>query len=304
MQTGHYMPAFSHVRDMAQPPPGLLVLWYNYYTTTSSYYDRNGDKVSDLPLGQLDPGLADTDFDVDINGYALAPAIFWASNKTILGGARYMAGVVPVYFWANADIALQPMGETSAKISGMADWYFNPLTLSWGYEHMDLTVAYGFTAPVGRYEFGADDNIGLGFWTHQVQSFGYYYPVVDKSTALMLGLTYELNSDMEGADFNPGNRFSLEWGLSQYLSEKLEVSVQGGHNWQATDDRGSDVDYDASIHDKKSTIGFAAGYWVWPGRMQLTGKYTHDFGMRQRFKTNAFMLNLTFVANALTGSKE
>ena len=50
----------------------------------------------------------------------------------------------------------------------------------------------------------------------------------------MLGLTYELTTEIKDAEVNPGNRFTLEWGFSQYLSERLEVAVQGGFNWPAS----------------------------------------------------------------------
>ena len=202
-QTGHYMTAFSNIRDMAAPPPGFFVLWYNYYATTGSYYDRNGDKLDVLPLSELDPEYPDVAFDINFRGFATAPAFFWAANKTILGGARYMAGFVPVYFTSHADIWTELTDTQSDNISGFADFYFAPLTLAWAKDKMDLTVSYGFTAPTGRYETGADDNIGLGFWTHQFQGYGYYYPVPDQSTALMLGLTYELNGKISGEDFNP-----------------------------------------------------------------------------------------------------
>ena len=46
----------------------------------------------------------------------------------------------------------------------------------------NLTTAYSFAAPTGRYELGADDNIGLGFWTHQFQGFGYYFPFEHRPT--------------------------------------------------------------------------------------------------------------------------
>ena len=72
-----------------------------------------------------------------------------------------------------------------------------PVGLSWALGQFDATFFYGFTAPTGRYTTGADDNIGLGFWTHQFQGFGYFYPNPSQATALMLGLTYELNSEIE-----------------------------------------------------------------------------------------------------------
>jgi hypothetical protein len=310
LQTGHYMPAFSHVRDMGKPPPGFFVLLYNYYAFTDTYVDRDGNKFSTIPLDQIDPELPPVDLAIKLTSFATVPAFFWASPFEILG-ATWLIGTTPLYSSSTASFITESRGGTidseyntvtKDRVSGFGDLYVQPLGLCWGFNQFDLTAVYGFTAPTGRYTPGADDNVGLGFWTHQVQAWGNYYPVEDQSTALVLGLTYELSGDLKGEDFNPGNRFSLEWGISQYLSERLELAVMGGHNWQVTEDRGSDVYWDPSYFDRKSTLAFTAGYWVWPGRMQITGKYAFDFAVRQRFKTNFFMLNLTFITNALTGS--
>lgn len=308
-QTGAYTAAFTNVRDMAQPPPGLFALWYNYYGTTDTYFDRNGDENSTLPLDLLDPSLPAIDLDSNIGSFITVPAIYWASPETMLGGARFMVGVTPSYMSVSTDITgrlTTAQGDTSissnSQFSGFGDLSFSPAGLYWGFKKFDISVIYGITAPTGRYETEADDNIGLGFWTHQPQVFGFYYPVEDKSTALMLGLTYELNGDVKGEDFNPGNRFSLEWGLSQFFTDELELAVQGGHNWQATDDRGSEVDWNASVHDRKSTLGFMASYWL-TDQFNINAKYNMDFGLRQRFKVNAFMLNIVFVTNTLTGNK-
>ena len=310
-QTGHYMPAFSHVRDMGKPPPGFFVLLYNYLAFTDTYVDRDGNHYNSIPLDMLDPALPPVDLSIKLNSFATVPAFFWASSFEFLGGANLLVGVVPLYSTSKASFITEARGGVQdtiyntagdARVSGFGDLFVQPLGLCWGFNQFDLTLTYGFTAPTGRYTTGADDNVGLGFWTHQVQAWGNYYPVADQSTALVLGLTYELNGFEKDADFNPGNRFSLEWGVSQYVSERLELAVMGGHNWQVTDDRGSEVYWDPSLHDRKSSLAFTAGYWVWPGRMQLTGKYAFDFGIRQRFKTNFFMLNMTFITNALTGS--
>jgi hypothetical protein len=99
----------------------------------------------------------------------------------------------------------------------------------------------------------------------------------------------------------PGNRFSLEWGVSQYLSERLELGVQGGHNWQISDDSGDNVYWDPTFHDRKSTLAFSAGYWPWKEHLNLTLKYSFDYGIRQRFKNNCFMVNLVFVPGILDG---
>lgn len=311
-QTGAYMPAFSNARDMAAAPAGFFVLMYNYYAFTDTYVDQNGTKYNSIPLDMLDPGLPeDVDLSIKMNSYAAVPAFFWASPFQFLGGARWLIGTTPLYSTSKVSLITE-QGDGSidsdynasadARVSGFGDLFVQPLGLSWAFPRVDVTLAYGFTAPTGKYTTGADDNVGLGFWTHQVQAWGNFYPVEDQSTDLVLGLTYEMNGELKDADFNPGNRLSLEWAISQYVSDRMELAVMGGHNWQVTDDRGSVVDWDPSFHDKKSTLSFTAGYWVWNQRMQLTAKYAFDYACAQRFKTNFFMLNLTFITNALTGS--
>jgi len=72
---------------------------------------------------------------------------------------------------------------------GAGDVFVEPLWLDWSFKHWDLGLAYGFYAPVGRYDTETmnlpavgpitveeEDNIGLGFWTHQVQGAVSWYP--------------------------------------------------------------------------------------------------------------------------------
>lgn len=308
-QTGAYLPAFANVRDMSQSPPGLFVLWYNYYGYTDRYFDKDGNETNTIPNGFIDPSIPAIDLDINVKSFVTVPALYWAAEKKILGGARYMVGITPSYMWVDIKTTMTidlGVSDTTvidnSELNGFGDLAFSPGGLFWGFKHLDISLIYGLTAPTGRYEAGADDNIGLGFWTNQVQGFGYYYPVEDKSTALMLGLTYEFTGKVKGEDFNPGNRFTLEWGFSQYLSDKLELAMQGGHNFQVTDDEGSDVFWDASNHDKKSTVGFMVNYWL-TEQFGLNAKYNFDFGSHQRFKANAFMLNLVYIPNILDENK-
>ena len=309
-QTGAYMTAFSNVRDMAAAPPGFFVLMYNYYAFTDTYVDKDGTKFNSFPLDMLDPGLPpDVDLSIKLNSYAAVPAFFWASPFQFLGGARLLVGVVPLYSTSKVSLITEQRdgsidsdynASAEDRISGFGDMFVQPLGLSWASKWVDLTLAYGFTAPTGRYTTGADDNVGMGFWTHQVQAWGNFYPVEDQSTDLVLGLTYELNGEVKDADFNPGNRFSLEWGISQYVSDGLELGIMGGHNWQVSDDKGADVYWDPSYHDRKSTIALSPAFWAVKERLYISAKYMFDFGARQRFLTNGLMLNVIFVTNALT----
>jgi hypothetical protein len=331
IQPGHYVPGIINIRDVVTPPPGLYVIWYNWALGSDTYVDRNGNEVKTLNLSQIDPSLPDVDIDLDLKGFATVPAIAWASTFQILGGARYIAAIAPNFFVADAKVVVQPSGpgyEDQARAleettSGFSDLLVAPAGLSWALGRFDnvtatdeelaaagfpprrrfnLTTVYSFVAPTGRYETGADDNLGLGFWTHQFQGFGYFYPFEHQATALMAGLTYELNSGIKDVDVTPGNRLSLEYGLSQYFTPWLEVGIGGAHNWQITDDSGSDVNWDPTVHDRKSTLLFSAGVWPWTQRLYVGVKYGFDYGIRQRFKNNNLMVNFIFIPNVLNGS--
>ena len=309
LQPGHYAPGVINIRDLATPPPGLFVLWYNWFQWSGNYIDRNGNERSSINLSEMDADLRDIDLELDVKGFATVPFVVWSSTFTVLGG-RYIAGISPNFMVADYTVQADPGGpgldpvgnrEIEGNVSGFSDLLVSPVGLSWAVGRFNLSVYYSFIAPTGRYEAGADDNIGLGFWTHQFQGFGYFFPVADQSTAIMAGLTYELNTEIKDVAVNPGNRLSLEWGVSQYLSSSFELGVQGAHNWQITDDSGADVYWDPTVHDRKSTILFSAGFWPWAGRLYVAAKYGFDYGVRQRFKNNHLMLNLVWLTNALDG---
>lgn len=79
------------------------------------------------------------------------------------------------------------------------------------------------------------------------------------------------------------------------------MAVQGGHNFQISDDTGDGVYWDASKPDRKSTVAFYGNYWPWEGRLAVALKYGLDYGARGRGLTNYWMLNILFIPNILTG---
>ena len=310
LQAGHYMPGIIDVRDYTNPPPGLFVALYNVYMSADTYIDRNGNKLKNIDLSKIDPSLPNINLNMDLACFASVPVLAWASSWKVLGATYVPYVMLPAYTYADGSIFTEMAFGTidstvSAKASGNAsgwgDMFIQPIGLSWALNGFDLMLSYGFYTPNGRYTTGASDNIGLGYWTHQFEGFAYYYPVKDQSTALMLGLTYEINSSVVDADVTPGSRLSLEWGVSQYFTERFELSVQGADNWQVGNDRGTDVWWDGSVHDEKHSIFFSANYWAVKERLYLALKYGFDYSMRQRFDNNTLALNLIWVTNALTG---
>src|SRR5688572_5738077 len=96
---------------------------------------------------------------MDMNGFV------WASAKEVLGGARLAASAtLPI---ANNSLASDVGGAISGG-GGFADSYYQPLILGWAMQRAEIRAIYGFLAPTGRFEVGADDNVGSGYWTHVV----------------------------------------------------------------------------------------------------------------------------------------
>ena len=252
---GHYVGGMMDIRDYFVPDPGFYAALYNYFYMTDRYNDQNGNKVSSTtrPDGSASPAS------VNLNMYVLAPAFIWVSPWNVLG-AKYGIDVVPTF----ANSSLNAVASTARGRGGSAteatfapgDLFVQPVWLGWSFSHWDLSAAYGFYAPVGKYSTDAEltpggtvnvpasDNIGLGFWTQQFQGAAAWYPWTNRATAVTLALTYEYNSPQQGTDISYGQNLWLNWGISQYLpltkDEKLllEVGPAGYYEWQVSSDTG------------------------------------------------------------------
>ncbi|MBS1518612.1 MAG: transporter [Bacteroidetes bacterium] len=314
LNTGHYIPGIFSLRDLATPPAtGLYVLDYNMYLKSDKYFNKNGDEVKSItgPLG------FQTNLSLDVKGYANVLSLIYAKKTKILGNAVFLFALTPVYTTVNPNLAyqriglidtLQLSGNVNAEVSGFGDIRVMPLFLSWHSDQFDFTAGYDFFAPTGRYEKGASDNVGLGYWSHLIQAFGYYYPLKIKgkpsqAMALMLSGSYEMNSKIKGVDVTPGSRFTVEYGISQYLSEQLELTVMGGNNFQVGEDSGNDVWWDKSVKDKIGFASFQIGYWPWKDRLYTSAKYSLSYGEKQRLNMNILQLNLTYVTGLLGDRK-
>lgn len=288
-QTGHYYPGTSNIRDMAPPDPGVYLLCYNFGAFSGTLYNENGDAVDSLPVG--DPP---TTVDVSLQSIGTAPVLAWSFD--LPGSFRYAGAVAPSFVGGQASLYLDRDGVTAQQggsTTGLGDIGVMPAQLGYVSEHLDLGLSYLLWAPTGRYASGANDNVGLGFWTHQLQFAAYGY-LLDKASALMLAFTYEFNSDVFDADVRPGDRLSIEYGISQYATPWLELGVFGGHNMQVTDATGSDLVGDGTGRDQKSLVGASIGVWLsdWA---QVTAKGFGEYRVQRRFQTGFFMVNLTFV---------
>lgn len=309
-QAGSYQPGLMNVRDLGTPAgPGLIFIDYNYWNNSNSYYNRFGEKVSSFEIN-IDSGSTILDFSSQISGYINVPVFFYTFKNKILG-ARYSASINPMFVTSNYrmniyasefDTAVTSSGNTG----GFGDMSIMPLGLGWTFNNkIDVSFLYTVYTPTGRYKTGASDNIGKGYWTHQFQTPAYFY-FNEQATALFVMPTYEMNGQVKDSGVRAGSRFTIEYGISQYIYSWLELEVLNGHNWQTGNDTGEDVwwrDTPLYTKDKTSTVSFGAGVWPWEGRLNVRLKYAMDYGVKQRFKSNFWSVSAIFIPNILTGKK-
>jgi hypothetical protein len=297
-----------NVRDLAPPGAGLVFIDYNFINNSKSYIDQFGNKINSLTIDftPVNPEIGEVtiNFDQQVSGYANVPVIFYASKFKVLK-ATYMASFNPIFLTSNykMNIHLSETDLTSTtNAGGFGDLSFIPLGLGWSIKNkVDISFFYTVYAPTGRYKTGASDNIGKGFWTHQFQIPTYFY-FMEKATALLVMPTLEINGKIKGSDVSPGSRFSIEYGISQYITSWLELEIINGHNWQIGNDKGEGVWWKNTPLDTKdhtSTVGFGLGVWPWEGRLNIRAKYAMDYGTKQRYKSNFLSISAIFIPNLL-----
>ena len=192
----------------------------------------------------------------------------------------------------------------------MGDLFVQPLWLGWTKEHWDFALGYGFYAPVGDYDtetitlpvigplkVEAADNIGYGFWTHQIQGGLSWYPWADRRMAVVTALTYEIHGEKEDFDLTPGQVLTLNWGISQYLPLKkdqtllLEIGPAGYSSWQITDDTGSAA-ANPAVKDEVHAVGGQIGLTHVPWNTTLNFHYFYEFSAQDRFQGQSIGLNI------------
>ncbi len=315
LQTGHYMPGFLNIRDYADPAPasGLFALDYNTYQYGDKFYGADGKQITQI----AGPNGNAVQLNSDVDGYFNTPMLLWASKGKVLGATYFGGASIPI-ITVNTNLAYarignindnHPSGNISGKVSGFSDLNVMPVYLSWAKPTYNITAGYMIYAPTGQYTQGGTNNTGLGFWSNILQVFGYWYPEKEagkpsQALAVMLGATYEATGKIKHSNVNPGNRFSLDYGIEQYFTTKLSLGLFGGNNWQISEDKGSEVYWNNSIKDKLGVAGVQAAYWLWPNRLQAIGKWGLTYGAIERYQQNTVSFNLIFITNALTGNKK
>ena len=205
----------------------------------------------------------------------------WVSKHRLhaLGDAKLsIAATVPI---ANNSLSSDLTGAISGG-GGFADSYYQPLILGWQLPRADVKAAYGFLAPTGRFEAGATNNVGSGYWTHAFSAGQTFYLTPSKETALSAFQMYEFHTTQEGTGIHPGETFSLDYSLLHTLSlrkdTRLQLGLVGYNQWQTTDKSGPGVTpQEAAAHYQVNALGFGFNVLLPERQVSLGARYFDEF---------------------------
>jgi hypothetical protein len=217
--------------------------------------------------------------------FVLMPFAAWVTDVEILGGSY--GGLVAIPF---VDLGLElPRFDLEKGNFGLADIYVQPFNLGWHTEQADFLISYAFTAPVGEYEADANDNLGLGMWSHE---FGFGTSVfLDQAHswhASAMGF-YEIHTGKRDLDIDVGDIFTLEGGFGKTFSRGTSIGLSGYAQWKVTDDEGTDIP--VLLRGRKNRI-FGLGPELVVLQGGLTIRYFVEFGGRTIFEGNNLLIAL------------
>lgn len=210
----------------------------------------------------------------------------WASEKGMLGGARYSAAAsLPL---ANNSLSSEAAGSISGG-GGFADSYYQPVILGWRFERLDVKAAYGFLAPTGRFNAGANDNVGSGYWTQTLASGHTFYVTRDRRTALSLFGMYEWHGTQEGTGIRPGDTFNIDYSLTHAFAlrneTQLQLGIVGYRQKQTSNKHGPGITSEQmAARYKVDALGLGAALTLPKQRVTLGFRYFEEYASRSTFE--------------------
>jgi hypothetical protein len=219
--------------------------------------------------------------------------IAWVSDKRV-GEAKFsMAATLPI---ANNSLSSDATGAISGG-GGLADSFYQPAIFGWHFERADIKAAYGFLAPTGSFDAGANDNVGSGYWTHVVSSGQTFFPTESKRTALSAFQMYEFHGSQSGTGIRPGDTMNLDFSVMQTLPERggarIQVGIVGYAAWQTSAKTGPGVAAaDAATRYRVNSLGIGSVV-AFPERGATLGfRYFDEFSNESTFEGYSLQISV------------
>jgi len=272
------------------PPPGgfLLTPFYSRYHS-DKLVDKNGDEIN--VLGQKR--------DLTVN--VLGVFGWWVSKFKILGADWGMLATIYA-----ADNSIEFADFEFSNDFGLGDIYLQPVNLGWHLKQADFMATYGIYFPTGKYSFGADDNTGLGMWTHEFGAGTTIFFDPEKKWHLSAMGYFEIHSEKEDTDIQVGNILTIEGGLGRSWYEgALSVGIAYYAQWKLTEDTIGGLDRIDPRLPPSVTLNRRRIYALGPEInipivikdkliSIITARYQWEFGARSTLEGETFNLFFNF----------
>ena len=275
---GVYPLGMSATNSGVTPEPGVS------YVNQFLFYSRNQAKG---PTGEV-LATGHNSVMMDMN------TLVWVGKRRIdfLGGPLFsMSATIPI---ANNSLSSDINGGISGG-GGLADSYYQPFILGWRTRRADIRAVYGFLAPSGRFNVGASNNVGSGYWTHAFSSGQTFYLNANRTTAISTFQMYEIHTTQEGTRIHPGDTLNLDYSLTRVLSLhrdlNLQVGLVGYEQWQLTDKTGPGITpVQSSAHYSVNALGFGSTLMLPARKVSVGIKYFKEFEDRSTFQGYSFQI--------------
>ena len=272
-ETGHYVCGVEGIKLGTVAPPGFYYKVYNVFYNTHTIKDNHGDQVHLRP---------------DIQDYIMVHRPIWVTKKKILGANYFATLLIP---FAYADFKVRETGTSDSRWS-YGDICFEFFGLSWNRQRWDGIFSLSVYMPTGEYSHRQPASLGKDFWSLMVSSGGTIYLDKNKLWALSALTRYEIHSRKRRDHVQPGQDFSLDWGLSRKVAGLWDIGITGYAHWQITDDSGQDVNWPKHIHDRVFALGPEISMYVPFLRVNCQLRHQVEFGAKDR--SQGAIINISF----------
>lgn len=227
---------------------------------------------------------------LDLNTFA------WGTEQPVFATARF--GATATVILSRNSLQSDVQGSLGGG-SGLGDFFVQPAILGWSRGQYEWRAAYGIVAPTGRFEAGASDNVGSGYWTHALSAGVTRFFPEDRSNSLSAFAMYELHGEQETTGIRPGDTLTLDASWMHVTTRRDAYSVQigavGYAQWQTTDKRGPGVTPQESADRYRVYALGLAGAVAWPARgAGLAFKLFQEFDARATFEGYSVQVSATF----------
>jgi hypothetical protein len=270
----HYVNGVEGIKASTLPPPGFYYRMYNVFYNADEYTDKDGD---------------DLDMDFEVSVYAMVNRFIWITNTKILGADFGADVIIPLVY---TDIEIGLVGIDNHEF-GLGDIVIEPFVLSWHGPRYDASFGLAAYVPTGEYDKNEPASPGRDMWTGMVTLGGTFYFDVEKTWSVSILSRYETHSEKDETDVTLGDDFHFEWGIGKTLAKIWDVGVAGYCHWQVSDDSGSDVLWDKSIHDRVYAIGPEVSVFIPPATLFASLRSLWEFDAEDRSEGNVTTLTLT-----------